>query len=349
MKETERKWRRVADGLSQNLESGVFYANFRIPGIRAAPILRSLRTTDLQTAKSSVAKLKADFFKSGNREDRRLGFYVDLYKRSISHLESNGRAFRLRIADGILQSVGDMPIRQIRPSDLEPWFADKKEAYKPATCKVYLQTVTKIFQQAVHDGMLLNSPTARLRGPKIRPSDRPIPTLAEFEAILDYVETYSSNRAGRKSRQLIEFLGAMGIGIAEATSLRWEAVDFENGFVHLTRKKTQQPFSVPLFSRARRLLLEIRSQSGNDASGKVFAVQSVNMSINTACRVLQLRRFTTRSFRRMFICECIRRGVDIKTLSNWQAHNDGGTLILNTYSAEFDKKHIIAMAKKVDF
>jgi hypothetical protein len=34
----------------------------------------------------------------------------------------------------------------------------------------------------------------------------------------------------------------------------------------------------------------------------------------------------------MFITRAIERGVDVKVISQWQGHRDGGKLILDTYS-----------------
>ena len=34
----------------------------------------------------------------------------------------------------------------------------------------------------------------------------------------------------------------------------------------------------------------------------------------------------------MFITRAIERGVDVKVISEWQGHKDGGKLILDTYS-----------------
>jgi len=55
-------------------------------------------------------------------------------------------------------------------------------------------------------------------------------------------------------------------------------------------------------------------------------------AIAGACRRLNLPYYTHISFRRMFITRALERGVDVKTLAEWQGHKDGGKLILGTYS-----------------
>jgi len=41
--------------------------------------------------------------------------------------------------------------------------------------------------------------------------------------------------------------------------------------------------------------------------------------------------FTARSFRRLFVTNCLEKGIDVQTVSRWQGHRDGGRLILSTY------------------
>jgi hypothetical protein len=46
----------------------------------------------------------------------------------------------------------------------------------------------------------------------------------------------------------------------------------------------------------------------------------------------------------MFVTRAIERGVDVKVISEWQGHRDGGKLILETYS-HVNPAHSRRMAK----
>jgi site-specific recombinase XerD len=48
----------------------------------------------------------------------------------------------------------------------------------------------------------------------------------------------------------------------------------------------------------------------------------------------------------MFITRAIEKGVDIKVLSDWQGHSDGGTLILQNYS-HVNRAHSDRMAQLI--
>ena len=52
----------------------------------------------------------------------------------------------------------------------------------------------------------------------------------------------------------------------------------------------------------------------------------------------------------MFIVEAYRAGVDVKTIAKWQGHQDGGKLIMDTYTEafgadqrEFERKQLMKL------
>ena len=48
----------------------------------------------------------------------------------------------------------------------------------------------------------------------------------------------------------------------------------------------------------------------------------------------------------MFVTRCIELGIDVKVIADWQGHQDGGKLILGTYS-HVRNTHAEEMAKKL--
>ena len=67
-------------------------------------------------------------------------------------------------------------------------------------------------------------------------------------------------------------------------------------------------------------------------NSKVFSVLDAKKALAGACARLKLPNYSSRAFRRMFITTAIERGVDVKVIAQWQGHQDGGKLILDTYS-----------------
>ena len=82
--------------------------------------------------------------------------------------------------------------------------------------------------------------------------------------------------------------------------------------------------------------------AGKKAHRRLFTIYESRKALANSCKRLEFVRelpdgrmvpqFTHRSLRRMFITRAIERGVDVKVIAQWQGHQDGGKLILQTYS-----------------
>jgi integrase len=121
-----------------------------------------------------------------------------------------------------------------------------------------------------------------------------------------------------------------GLGQAEASALHRMDVDLKGGRIVTFRHKTSTGFVIPLYPQARPLLERVCAGKKHD--DHLFRPKNVKKALAAACDRLNLPRFSQRSFRRMFIVRALERGVDPKTVSEWQGHRDGGSLILKTYS-----------------
>lgn len=126
------------------------------------------------------------------------------------------------------------------------------------------------------------------------------------------------------------FFGLAGMGQAEAASLRCVDVDFKTEQIITYRHKTSTRFAIPLFPQVRPLLDRLCGGKAHDEC--VFKISDAKKALAGACRRLGYPPFSQRSLRRMFITRAIERSVDVKVLSQWQGHRDGGKLILETYS-----------------
>jgi hypothetical protein len=77
-------------------------------------------------------------------------------------------------------------------------------------------------------------------------------------------------------------------------------------------------------------------------------VRECQKAIDSACRKLEITRFTHHDLRHLFATRCIESGVDIPTVSRWLGHKDGGALAMKTYGHLRDL-HSTTMAQKVVF
>jgi hypothetical protein len=99
-----------------------------------------------------------------------------------------------------------------------------------------------------------------------------------------------------------------------------------------------------------RLLLRLKTERGEaEFLGKpVMLVHECQGAIDTACKKLNIARFTHHDLRHLFATRCIESGVDIPTVSRWLGHKDGGALAMKVYGHLRDQ-HSTNMAQKVVF
>ena len=144
------------------------------------------------------------------------------------------------------------------------------------------------------------------------------------------VRSQTRNQVAEQSADFLEFIGLAGLGQAEVRALTRADVDLDAGRMIAFRHKTRQGFFVPIFPQLRGLVEKLCAGKAHDEP--LFNQRDAEKALHNSCRRLGFPRFSHRSFRRMFITRAIEKGIDVKTLADWQGHRDGGRLILATYS-----------------
>jgi integrase len=154
------------------------------------------------------------------------------------------------------------------------------------------------------------------------------------------IRSQKFNHDAEQSGDFIEFLGLAGLGQAEAAAITRAHVDLGAGQFFPYRQKTKTGFAVPIFPQLRSLIEKLCV--GKKPHERLFSILESRKALENASKRLGFVRelpdsslvpqFTHRSLRRMFITRAIDRGVDVKVIAQWQGHQDGGKLILQTYS-----------------
>jgi len=138
----------------------------------------------------------------------------------------------------------------------------------------------------------------------------------------------------------LEFLGLAGLGQAEASSLTWGDVDLAKGRLSVRRHKTQVLFYVPIYPHLKPLIERLyrKHPAPPSPEEKVLRINDGKKALKAACARLSLGNFSQRNLRQVLIRRLWQSGVDYKLISKWQGHQDGGKLILDTYTEVFGAK-----------
>jgi integrase len=198
----------------------------------------------------------------------------------------------------------------------------------------------ELFEIAVSDRIIVDSPfeSVKTRWKKPQKPKRVVPTQEQFQAIVNDIRAQRFNAEAEDSADFVEFLGQAGLGQSESSSLTWGDVDWDKSVLHIKRQKTQERFQVPIYAHLRPLLDRLHKSFATPPTSqtKVFKILDARKALGSACQRLGFHGFTQRNIRAVLIRRQWQSKVDVKLISKWQGHQDGGRLILNTYTEVFD-------------
>lgn len=327
-------------GLYRNSRTGRYYGCKKVDGRRKE---RSLGTTDRKIAERRLREWIANLGKVDSEVEKTT--LKELHKRFIAINQGKSDS-TLCIIKGIIKEFeawwpyGAHPeVRSIRPSHLEEWLALHERRLKNTSYNRYAGVLKQVFELAVNDRIIAESPFERVRTRWKKPQTpvRIVPTLEQFQAIVDTARAEKRSRRAKDSADFIEFLGLAGVGQAEASSLTWGDVDFDKNIMSFRRHKTDRRFTVPIYPNLRPLMERLHKEAGEKIrpGQLVLKIKDAKRSLRGACVKLKLPPFTQRNLRQGLIMRLWKSGVDKKLIAKWQGHQDGGQLILDTYTEVF--------------
>lgn len=341
------RFEKVGECLYRYTSNGNYYAVVRHEG---KLIRRSLETDDAKLAKRKLA----DFKKTLSQIDSSLGKMTveELLKKfqaSLKKLDKNtiqklgfvAQHFREKWAPGMNQSV-----RKVKQSEIDEWLGLMREEYAVSYYNEHVQFVRRMFDLAVADKVIAESPAKDAKTVKRATPIRQTPTWEQFKSIVENIRGQKFNADADDSADFVDFLGRSGLGNSEAANIQRKDVDLEKGKITVMRNKTDKGYQIPIFPQLRPLVEKLMKQAEDKPEAPLLKVDNVKKALTNACVRLNLPHYSHRSFRRCFVTRCIELGMDFKTVAALQGHTDGGVLIAKTYS-HLRTEHVDKMAAKL--
>jgi integrase len=327
-------------GLYRYNPSGQYFARVRFRGKLHR---RKLETADLELAKRKLRDFKnglarTDASKGNASFAAVLNMYADGLTGSPKTIEDK-RCIINKLKETWF-AIDSLPLRAVKRSQVTAWLSKHYGHLSAAAYNAALSVIRGVFDLAVNDKIIIESPADGLIYRKRKRPIRPTPTFEEFKQIVADVRTQRFNREAEHSGDFIEFLGLAGLGQAEAASITCGHVDMDARRITVYRHKTDTGFTIPIYPQLEPLVEKLCT--GKKSHERLFPINQARKAIANACKRLGFVRqlgdgrlvpqFTQRSLRRMFVTRAIEKGVDVKVIAEWQGHQDGGKLILQTYS-----------------
>jgi integrase len=321
--------------------SGTYYGIKKVGGKRKE---HSQSTSDRKLAERRLKTWITDLGKV-NPEVERLTL-----KEMLQQLRkvNQGKAAKTRATDAsIIRKFEEtwpydlnMRISEVRASHLNEWLAIHEPRLKNTSYNRYAGLVKQLFAIAVDDKVIAESPAEKLKTPWKRPQTprRHVPTQEQFEAIVTNIRNQPHSDTAQEAADFVEFLGLAGVGQAEAAALTWAEINWQTERISIRRRKTQQLYYVPIYAHLRPLLVRLSKLRPKNASSHapVFKIKDAKKALRAACdRLGYVPGFSQRNLRQCLIRRLWRARIDVKLISKWQGHQDGGKLILDTYTEVF--------------
>ena len=148
----------------------------------------------------------------------------------------------------------DVPILRTSRSDLLGFIAWRVEAgARPRSTARQLSSFRRFFRYLVREGVIRDDPTAQIAMPKIGRSLPKSLSEEEVEALLS--APLVSDPLGHRDRTMLEVLYATGLRVSELVSLKYNAVNLNQGVIRVLGKGNRERL-IPLGEEAVRWLQE---------------------------------------------------------------------------------------------
>src|SRR5438477_4061079 len=210
--------------------TGQYFARIRFGGKLHR---KKLGADDYQLARRKLADFRRDL----GRTDASLGNsslteVLNKYERTIGVLSPSSQRDKRALIEKLKATwfgAGSLPLRSIKSSDVEAWLSQHYGKTSAAYYNSALTVLRSVFDQAVRDRIIAESPAAHLSYKKRATPIRLTPTFEEFKAIVSNIRNQRFNAGAEQSADFVEFLGLAGLGQAEAASITRADVDLAAG------------------------------------------------------------------------------------------------------------------------
>jgi integrase len=337
-----KKFLKVGQSLYRYGTEGSYYAIWKERGKNRK---KKLKSSTQRNAKIEVNRLKEKYQKlKPKARSVSLLRAAENYQGTLGTLAKSTRERAGFIIDKlrVWPSV-HKPILEITTTELLSWLTDVTKELSKDYYNKHLGVLRQIFEMALADGLIFESPLAKVKTLEPGDPERFTPTEEQAWAVIADVRAQKCNRDAQDSGDFIEFMLLSGLGNGEAAAIQWRDVDWKQNIIRVRRLKTQRNFEVPIFKSLADFLKRLPQGKPED---HLMTISSARRAIANSCGRLGLPPFTQRSFRRCFITRAVEKGVDFKTIAAWQGHRDGGVLIAKTYS-HLRNDHSRAMADRL--
>jgi integrase len=264
------------------------------------------------------------------------------------HSKVNNRAWKDNDARSIrvlTKTFGGKMLSEITPFVVEKYKQKLMERLMPATVNRYLACLQSMYNKAIAwERFSGGNPVARVKKLKENNARTRFLTAEEIKRLLD--------NSTEHLRVIIMVAVSTGMRSGEIFSLKWEAMDFERGFIYLTQTKNGERREVPLNEHAKR---ELMAYPRHASSPYVFCnsdgsfIKSVKGSFSTALEKAKIANFRFHDLRHTAASHLVMSGAELNTVREILGHKSMQmTMRYSHLTADHKKQAVDLLSRRLD-
>ncbi len=247
-----------------------------------------------------------------------------------------------------------VPMLRTTRADLLAFIAWRVEAgARPRSTARQLSSFRRFFRYLVREGVIRDDPTAQIAMPKIGRSLPKSLTEEEVEALLS--APLVADPLGHRDRTMLEVLYATGLRVSELVSLKYNAVNLNQGVIRVLGKGNRERL-IPLGEEAVRWLREFIGGARNEilldrSTDYLFPTRRGDRMTRQAFWHI-IKRYARKSsidkdlsphtLRHAFATHLLNHGADLRVVQMLLGHSDLSTTQIYTHVARERMKEMHA-------
>ncbi|MBT2401267.1 site-specific integrase [Streptomyces sp. ISL-100] len=144
---------------------------------------------------------------------------AERWRASAVHRPSTAASVRQRLETHVYPSIGDRPIAQIRPSEMQAWIKGRSSVLAPVSLRNTYAIIVTVMRSAVLDGVIRSSPCDGVKLPSRRRAEVVPPSDVAVRALIEAAPTM-------RERALVLLAAASGMRQGELFGLEVGHIDF---------------------------------------------------------------------------------------------------------------------------